>query len=224
MFFNLEEFATPRVLFIQVFKVIHDIFTQHILRDACGKSASIVFSLALASVIRSSFAVLLLFLHRRNAQIVVSVIQWVSVKVVNAHDACPFSVSPRVHNDLMDEYIVVARNISVCSFIPGELLTFVVGCLVFQYFLVARGAQFAVFVWFTIHNNRCDLAGLGVCDFPERIFHLVGGASERFRMAGFEGHGDGVGAVGGVGGGGSGSVFLGDIVVLLLELEHGVTK
>lgn len=170
-----------------------------------------MFSLAFASVIGSSFAVFLLFLHRGNAQIVVSVVHWVSVKVVDAHDARPFSVSPRVHNDLMDEYIVVARNISVCSFIPGQLLTFVVGCLVFQYFLVARGAQFTVFVWFTIHNNRCGLAGLGVCDFPERIFHLVGGASERFCMAGFEGHDGGVGG-GGVGGGGA--VFLGDIVVL----------
>jgi len=60
---------------------------------------------------------------------------------------------------------------------------------------------------------------VGICDFPERIFHLVGGASERFRMAGFEGHDGGVG-VGGVGGGGvggggvGGAVFLGDIVVL----------
>lgn len=170
-----------------------------------------MFSLAFASVIGSSFAVFLLFLHRGNAQIVVSVVHWVSVKVVDAHDARPFSVSPRVHNDLMDEYIVVARNISVCSFIPGQLLTFVVVCLVFQYFLVARGAQFTVFVWFTIHNNRCDIAGLGVCDFPERIFHLVGGASERFRVAGFEGHGDGGG---GGGGGVGGAVFLGDIVVL----------
>jgi len=147
-------------------------------------------------------------LHRRDAQIVVSVVHWVSVKVVNAHDARPFSVSPRVHNDLMDEHVVVARNISVRSFIPREFLAFVVSCLVFQYFLVARGAQFTVFVWFTIHNNRCDLACLGVCNFPERIFHLVGGASERFCMAGFEGDGDGVG------GGGSGAVFLGDIVVL----------
>ncbi len=49
---------------------------------------------------------------------------------------------------------------------------------------------------------------------------LVGVASKRFRVAGFEGDGDGVG----VGGGGGGAVFLGDIVVLLLELEHGVTK
>ena len=170
-----------------------------------------MFSLAFASIIGRAFAVFLLFLHRRNAQIVVSVVHWVSVKVVDAHDARPFSVSPRVHNDLMDEYIVVARNISVCSFIPGQLLTFVVGCLVFQYFLVARGAQFTVFVWFAVHDDRRDFAGLGVCDFPERIFHLVGGASERFRMAGFEGHDGGVGG-GGVGGGGA--VFLGDIVVL----------
>ena len=50
---------------------------------------------------------------------------------------------------------------------------------------------------------------MGVCDFPARIFHLVGGASERFRVAGFEGH-DGCGV---------GAVFLGDIVVLLLEVE-----
>ena len=42
---------------------------------------------------------------------------------------------------------------------------------------------------------------------------MVGGASERFRVAGFEGDGDGVG--------GRGAVFLGDIVVLLLEVEHG---
>ena len=165
-----------------------------------------MFSLAFASIIGRAFAVFLLFLHRRNAQIVVSVVHWVSVKVIDAHDARAFSISPRVHNDLMDEYIVVARNISVRSFIPREFLAFVVSCLVFQYFLVARGAQFTVFVWFTIHNNRCGLAGLGVCDFPERIFHLVGGASERFRMAGFESHGDrdGVG----------GAVFLGYIVVL----------
>ena len=52
---------------------------------------------------------------------------------------------------------------------------------------------------------------------------MVGGASERFRVAGFEGDGDGVGGGGGgSGGGGSGgggvggrgAVFLGDIVVL----------
>jgi len=51
---------------------------------------------------------------------------------------------------------------------------------------------------------------VGVCDFPDGIFYLVGGASERFCVAGFEGHD---GRVGGV--------FLGDIVVLLLEVEHG---
>ena len=45
---------------------------------------------------------------------------------------------------------------------------------------------------------------------------LVGGASERFRVAGFEGH-DGCG----VGGGGGGAVFPGYIFVLLLEVEHG---
>ena len=47
---------------------------------------------------------------------------------------------------------------------------------------------------------------------------MVGGASERFRVAGFEGH-DGRGFGGG--GGGTGAVFLGDIFVLLLEVEHG---
>ncbi len=57
---------------------------------------------------------------------------------------------------------------------------------------------------------------MGVCYFPARIFLLVGGASERFRVAGFEGH-DGCG----VGGGGGGAVFLGYIFVLLLEVEHG---
>ena len=44
---------------------------------------------------------------------------------------------------------------------------------------------------------------------------LVGGASERFRVAGFEGHDCGSG------GGGTGTVFLGYIFVLLLEVEHG---
>ena len=99
-----------------------------------------MFSLALGSIIGRAFAVFLLFLHRRNAQIVVSVVHWVSVKVVDAYDTGAFSVSPRVHNDLMDEHVVVARNISVRSFIPREFLAFVVSCLVFQYFLVARGA------------------------------------------------------------------------------------
>jgi len=173
--------------------VVYDVLLHHILGDACGKISSIVFSIALGSIIGRAFTVFLLFLHRRNAQIVVSVVHWVSVKVVDAHDARAFSVSPRVHNDLMDEHVVVTRDIPVCCFIPRELLALVVVCLVFQYFLVARGAQFTVFVWFAIHNNRCDLAGVGVCDFPERIFHLIGGASERFRVAGFEGYGDGVG-------------------------------
>ena len=44
---------------------------------------------------------------------------------------------------------------------------------------------------------------------------MIGGASERFRVAGFEGH-DGRGC-----GGGTRAVFLGDIFVLLLEVEHG---
>ena len=131
--------------------------------------------------------------------------------MIDAYDARAFSISPRIHNHLMDEDVVVARDIPVRGFIPRELLAFVVGCLVFQYFLVARGAQFTVFVWFTIHDNRRDFAGLGVHYFPVRIFHSVGGASERFRMAGFEGHGDGVGGGGGRVGG---AVFLGDIVVL----------
>jgi len=58
---------------------------------------------------------------------------------------------------------------------------------------------------------------LWICDFPKRIFHLVGGAAERFRMAGFEGDGGGGGGGGrggGGGGGGGGTVFMGDIVVL----------
>ena len=58
---------------------------------------------------------------------------------------------------------------------------------------------------------------MGICDFPARIFLLVGGASERFRVAGFEGHDSG----GGGGGCGGGAVFLGYIFVLLLEVEHG---
>ena len=99
-----------------------------------------MFSIALASIISRAFAVFLLFLHRRNAQIVVSVIQWVSVKVIDAYDTGAFSISPRVHNHLMDEDVVVARDIPVCGFIPSEFLAFVVSCLVFQYFLVARGA------------------------------------------------------------------------------------
>lgn len=51
---------------------------------------------------------------------------------------------------------------------------------------------------------------MGVCDFPDGIFYLIGGASERFRVAGFEGHD---------GGCGGGAVFLGYIFVLLLEVE-----
>jgi len=128
--------------------------------------------------------------------------------VVDAHDACTFSISPRVHNDLMDEDMIVAVNIPVCCFIPRYFLALVVVCLVVQYFLIARWAQFAVFVWFAVHDDRRDFPGLRVCDFPEGIFHLVGGASERFCVAWFEGHGDGVG------GGDGGTVFLGDIVVL----------
>ena len=132
--------------------------------------------------------------------------------MVDAYDTGAFSISPRVHNHLMDEDVVVARDIPVARFIPRELLALVVCCFVFQYFLVARGTQFAVFVWFTIHYHRCDFTGLGVHYFPARIFLLVGGASERFRVAGFEGHDRG-----GVGGG-TEAVFLGDIVVLLLEV------
>jgi len=111
----------------------------------------------------------------------------------------------------MDKDVIVARNISVRGFIPRDFLAFVVGCFVVQYFLVAPGAQFTVFIWFAIHNDRCDFASLWVCDFPDGVFHLIGVASERFRMAGFEGNGDGVGVGGG---GGGGAVFLGDIVVL----------
>ncbi len=192
--------------------VVYDILFHHILGDAGGKSASIVFSLAFGSVIRSAFAVFLLFLHRRNAQIVVSVIHRISVEVVDAHDARAFSISPCVHNDLMDEDVVVARDISVRGFIPGDFLAVVVVCLVVQYFLVTRGTQFAVFVGFAVHHDCFDFAGLWICDFPKRIFHLVGGAAERFRMAGFEGDGGGGGRGGG--GGGGGTVFLGDIVVL----------
>ena len=98
--------------------------------------------------------------------------------MVDADDACAFSISPRFHNDLMDEDVVVARDIPVCGFIPGELLPIVVCCLVVQYFLIAHRAQFAVFVWFAVHYDSRDFASLWVCDFPERIFFLVGGASE----------------------------------------------
>lgn len=130
--------------------------------------------------------------------------------MVDAHDAGAFSISPRFHNDLMNRDIVVAGDIPVCGFIPGGFFTFVVVCLVVQYFLIAPRAQFAVFVWFDVHYDSRDFDGLGVCDFPERIFHLVGGASECLGVAWFEGDGGGCG----VGGGGGGAVFLGDIVVL----------
>ena len=60
--------------------------------------------------------------------------------MVDAYDTGAFSISPRVHNHLMDEDVVVARDISVRGFIPREFLALVVGCFVFQYFLVARGA------------------------------------------------------------------------------------
>ena len=60
--------------------------------------------------------------------------------MIDAHDARAFSIPPRIHNHLMDEDVIVARNISVRGFIPGEFLAFVVVCFVFQYFLVARGA------------------------------------------------------------------------------------
>ena len=60
--------------------------------------------------------------------------------MVDAYNARAFSISPRIHNHLMDEDVVVARDISVRGFIPRELLAIVVVCLVFQYFLVARGA------------------------------------------------------------------------------------
>ncbi len=117
----------------------------------------------------------------------------------------------------MNRDMIVARNIPVCGFIPRYFLALVVVCLVVQYFLIARWAQFAVFVWFAVHDDRCDFPGLRVCDFPEGIFHLIGGAAERFCVAWFEG--DGGGGCG-VGGGCGGAVFLGDIVVLCLEVEH----
>ena len=60
--------------------------------------------------------------------------------MIDAYDARAFSVPPRIHNHLMDEDVVVAGDISVCGFIPRELLALVVCCFVFQYFLVARGA------------------------------------------------------------------------------------
>ncbi len=60
--------------------------------------------------------------------------------MVDAYDTCAFSVPPRIHNHLMDEDVVVTRDIPVRGFIPGELLAIVVCCFVFQYFLVARGA------------------------------------------------------------------------------------
>ena len=55
-----------------------------------------------------------------------------------------------------------------------------------------------------IHDDCRDFASVGVHYFPDGVFHLIGVASERFRVAGLEGDG----------GGGGGAVFLGDIVVL----------
>ena len=69
-------------------------------------------------------------------------------------------------------------------------------------------------IWFAIHNDRRYFAGLGVCDFPDRIFHLIRGASVCFNVAGFEGDD----------GGGSGSVFVTDVFVLFLEVQHCGTK
>jgi hypothetical protein len=46
---------------------------------------------------------------------------------------------------------------------------------------------------------------VGICDFPDGIFDLVGGASNRFCVAGFESHC-------------SGRVFLNDMIILFLEL------
>ena len=92
--------------------------------------------------------------------------------------------------------------------------------LVVQYFLIARGALFTVLIWFAIHNDRRYFAGLGVCDFPDRIFLLVCSASVCFNVSGFEGDDGGGGGSGRI----SGAVFLGDIVVLLLEVQHCVTK
>ena len=115
----------------------------------------------------------------------------------------------------MDEDVIVARNIPVRGFIPGNLFAFVVFCLVLQYFLIACRAQFTVFVWFAIHYDRCDFAGLGVCDFPDRIFHLIRGASLCFNVSGFESHGGGGGS-----GRISGAVFVTDVFVLFLEVQH----
>lgn len=60
--------------------------------------------------------------------------------MIDAYDTGAFTISPRVHNHLMDEDVVVTRDIPVCGFIPRQLLALVVACLVVQYFLVARGA------------------------------------------------------------------------------------
>ena len=116
----------------------------------------------------------------------------------------------------MDEYIItVTRYISVLCPIPRHFFTFVVGCLIFQYFLIARWTQLTILVRFTIHHDICDFTGLRVCDFPERVY-LMDYAANRFCVAGFERDN---------GGGGTGAVFLGDIFVLLLELEgHNVMK
>ena len=126
------------------------------------------------------------------------------------------SLSPHSHNDLVDEDIItMARYVAVLSPIPCHFFTFVVIRLVFQYFLIARRAQLAILVRFTIHHDICDFTGLRVCDFPERVY-LMDYAANRFCMAGFERDN---------GGGGTGAVFLGDIFVLLLELEgHNVMK
>ena len=74
-------------------------------------------------------------------------------------------------------------------------------------------------IWFAIHNDRRYFAGLGVCDFPDRIFHLIRGASVCFNVAGFEGD-DGGGGSGRI----SGAVFVTDVFVLFLEVQHCGTK
>jgi len=110
---------------------------------------------------------------------------------------------------LMYEYIItMTRNISVLRPIPRHFFTFIVGCLVFQYFLIARRAQLAILVRFTIHHDICDLACLRVHYFPDWVFHLIRGASLGFCVARFECDGSR-----------AGSVFLGNIVVLLLEFK-----
>jgi len=60
----------------------------------------------------------------------------------------------------------MARNISVLRPIPCHFFTFVVICLVFQYFLIARRAQLAILIRFTIHDDISYFTGLIVCDFP----------------------------------------------------------